>query len=188
MLICNNLPVKNSLWYIIPRRSKQCMFFILGLSHYGVVRHPCPLKCPSYLGILVNLGHLLVDIHSRSSEFGFDQSRPLALQGHPTVSSPTPWGAQYLLLILGSVPHLLLIDHFWWPRINVIQRLVEWVGEWVCHFEHDLLVRLVSDLVVSDWRPSQGSGVASALTRNSIWCEPSMGLVWKNPPWRRMER
>lgn len=77
--ICIDLPVKNSLGHITPKRSRQCIFFILGLPHYRVVRHPCLLKCVSFLGILVNLGHLLVDIHSRSSEFGFDKSRPLAL-------------------------------------------------------------------------------------------------------------
>lgn len=65
------------------------MFFLSGLPHYGVVRQPCLLKCVSYLGILVNLGHLLGNTHPRSSVFCFDESRPLALRWHPTVSSPT---------------------------------------------------------------------------------------------------
>lgn len=64
------------------------MFFLSGLPHYGVVTQSCLLKCVSYLGILVNLGHLLGNTHPRSSVFCFDKSRPLALQGHLTMGNP----------------------------------------------------------------------------------------------------
>ena len=53
------------------------------------VGHPVLSQCVSDPGIPVNLGHWLVDIHSRSSVFAFDKSSPSALQGHLTVSLPT---------------------------------------------------------------------------------------------------
>lgn len=98
----NGLLVYNTFICIVSQKKAAhdtLIFFTLGLSHHRDVRHPHLSQCASFLGILVHLGHLLVDIHSESSEFGSDESRPSALQGHPRVSLPTIGEPRILYLV-----------------------------------------------------------------------------------------